>query len=132
MWLTVSLALAAIAPAGCAHARKVYELATNEITESAQRYNDALRWGNVDQAAAYVEPMRRSQYVQNAQSASKDVRITDVKLGPVDFPPNSERATVTVTRSFYRVDQLTEKSETIVEQWYRKNGHWYIDLDAPH
>lgn len=109
----------------CGHARKVHQRSASDLTESARLYNDYVRWGNLDRAAQFVDPADRTAFLA-AQAKKADVRYTEFRIGPVDFPPESTEATVRIIRSFYRQSDLTEASESVLQHWVRKGDHWYV------
>ena len=57
--------------------------------------------------------------------------VTDVRIGAVDFPRGATEATVTVSRSFYRTNELQERTETLLQNWQLRGGRWLILAEPP-
>lgn len=103
--------------AGCATAKKAYHRASEDLKDAVRAYNEALRIGDVDAATAFIPAPDRPAFLETAARLLKEVRFTDVKVGQIEFPQGSSEATVTVTRSYYRLDELTEKQESLNQVW---------------
>ena len=113
---------------GCAGKKsvKVHERHKEELTDAARSYNEDLRWGHVEKAIEYVASHDRKAFLAAHEGNEGDVRITDVRVGVVDFPRGATEATVTVTRSFYRTNELQERTETLLQNWQLRDGRWLI------
>ena len=126
------LALAApllLAGSGCASAKKAYHRASKDLLDAATRYNEALRSGDVDTAATFIPTADRPAFFEAVTNVTRERRFTEVKVGPVDFPQGANEATVTVRRSFYRLDELTERHETFNQtwRWKKKELRWELE-----
>lgn len=116
--ITAIVSLATLA--GCATAKKAYHRATEDLKDAVRAYNEALRIGDVDAASAFIPAPDRPAFLEAAGKLLKEIRFTDVKVGQIEFPQGASEATVTVTRSYYRLDQLTEKQESLNQVWLWK------------
>ncbi len=131
-WLLAAL-LAIPSLSSCATAKKKAVRAKDSLEESARSYNEALRWGQFEKAVGFVAPEDRERFLASLQGASqKDVRYTEVRLGDIEIPASgTEDATVTVTRSFFRTNELSERSETLIQRWYRSGDRWFVRFEPP-
>lgn len=129
VWLLATVV--ALSSASCATAKKKAGVAKTTLEESARSYNEALRWGQFEKAVAFIDPADRPRFLASVQSATeKDIRVTEVRIGLVDIPEAStDDATVTVTRSFFRTNELSERSETSIQRWYRKENRWFVRFE---
>ncbi len=92
--------------------------------ELAQKnYTEAIRWGDIDTAARYVEPGLRDGFLAYAE-AFESIRITDYEIGEIDLDTeNFESATVDVTYRGYVMPHY-------VEHRVRDRQVWTRDTDA--
>ena len=110
----------------CTSAKRAYHRASEELTDAAKAYNEAVRAGDAERAMEFIPAADRPAFVTAITAYQKTVRLTEVKVGPIDFPKGSTEATVTVTRSFHRIDEMGEKNETVNQTWFRKDLSCYF------
>lgn len=103
--------------AGCASAKKAYHRASADLTEAVGAYNIGLRTGEVERAIPYIAAPDRPAFLDTFAKISKERRITDARVAATEFPQGASEATVTVVRSYYMLNELTEKQETINQTW---------------
>ena len=91
-----------------------------EALKLAQRkYVEALRWGDLEKAARYVDPKMRSDFLALGP-AFETVRITDYDIGEVDLDPDTlAQAEVDVTYRGYAMPQYVERRVRDHQVWYR-------------
>jgi hypothetical protein len=51
--------------------------AGDTLGESVRSYNEGVRWQRYDNAAIHVPAAERSQFIDDADERSKDIKITD-------------------------------------------------------
>lgn len=98
--------------------------------ELAQKnYTDAIRWGDIDGAARYVEPDLREGFLAYAE-AFESIRITDYEIGEIDLDTdNFESAVVDVTYRGYVMPHYIEQRVRDRQVWVRDAGagnDWHI------
>lgn len=125
---SIVLIVALLLVCGCAGKKsvKVHERHREELSDAARSYNEHLRWGHVEKAIEYIPPPDRKAFIASHDGREGEVRVTDVRIGAVDFPRGATEATVTVTRSFYRTNELQERTETLLQNWQLRDGRWLI------
>ena len=129
-WLFAAL-LVIPSLASCASARKQALRTKDSLEQSARSYNEALRWGQFEKAVGFVAPEDRERWLASVQNVDKDIRYTEVRIGHIDIPADrTEDATVTITRTFFRTNDLSERSETLMQRWYQKEKRWYVRVEA--
>lgn len=125
---------AASLPAGCSSKRrqeKATERSESALKEAARAYNDAVRWGRLEKAVEFIAPGEREVFLETEGRQAKLLRVTDVRIGRIELPPGSNQATVPVTRTFYRTDDLREQTETSMQSWNLQGERWFVVWKAP-
>lgn len=125
---SIALVIAVLLVSGCSGKKsvKVHERHKEELSDAARSYNEHLRWGHVEKAIEYIAPPDRKAFIAAHDGRQGEVRITDVRVGVVDFPRGATEATVTVTRSFYKTNELQERTETLLQTWQLRDGRWLV------
>ena len=119
---------------GCSSKRKEEKVTRqNEsaLKDAAKAYNEAVRWGRVEKAVEFVAPGEREAFIEAQERQAKLVRMTDVRIGRIELPPGSQSATVPITRTFYRTDDLREQTETIMQRWNLQDERWFVSWKDP-
>ena len=99
------------------------------LAESIRTYNEGVRWERFAVAANHVPAAHRSQFVDEADQRSKDVRITDYEIVRVDKLAEDE-AKVHVKVSWYRNSQGTLRETQAMQTWERQGRLWVIVDEA--
>ena len=95
-------------------------LAHREALEFAQkRYTEAIRWGDLERAARYVDPAMRENFLAWSD-AFQDIRISDYEIGEVEMEDEEKlRAQVDVTFRGYALPYFVEQRIRDHQVWYR-------------
>jgi hypothetical protein len=133
-----SCALALLAPLflGCGIFAELDDpLGRDFALNAAQRqYTQAIRWGELEDASAYVDPELKAAFLEKA-AAFEGFRITDYQIGHIDYDENdSNLARVSVTYRGYYTASLIERPIRERQQWYRASGNdWRVrpEFDLP-
>jgi hypothetical protein len=91
---------------------------TPAVDEYAQEYNNDLRWGRWQEAAAQVEPERRSAFLRLLDDTDRPYRFTSVEL--MNAKPLSEDGTemeLLVALEYYRLPSVQERKVRQVQKW---------------
>lgn len=131
--LLVSVPLASIS-SGCSAKRrqeKAAEQSRSTLEEAARAYNDAVRWGRLEKAVEFIAQGEREAFLVAEARQAKLLRVTDIRIGRIELPPGSSEATVPVTRTFYRTDDLREQTETVMQSWNLQGERWFVVWRAP-
>ena len=92
------------------------------LKQTQKRYTEALRWGDLEKAARYVDPEMRSDFLALAD-AFENVRITDYDIGEVDLDTDTlAKAEVDVTYRGYALPQYVERRFKDHQVWYRDDS----------
>lgn len=89
------------------------------LEDAQKRYTAAIRWGDLEKAAQWVEPELREQFL-SLSAAFADIRITDHEIGEVDLDPDGKsRAEVDVTYLGYALPYYVERRIRERQVWLR-------------
>lgn len=94
----------------------------------AQReYTKAVRWGDIEVAAGYVDPALRDEYL-GYEAKFAGIRVTDFDVGELTYAPDLKTAQVRVTYHAYSVHAMTEVEIKETQQWMRPGGgnEWVV------
>jgi hypothetical protein len=112
------VAMVALGCAACVSPSDPWERG-EALKQTQKRYTEALRWGDLEKAARYVDPEMRGDFLAQAD-AFESVRITDYDIGEVDLDQDTlAQAEVDVTYRGYALPRLVEKRVKDHQVWYR-------------
>jgi hypothetical protein len=95
------------------------------LAESVRAYNEGVRWERYANAAIHVPPAERSEFVDELDQRSKDLRITDYEIIRVD-QKSDKMAQVQVKMSWYLDSEGTLKETSAVQTWERHGKEWWV------
>ncbi|MEM7412853.1 MAG: hypothetical protein AAF430_21655 [Myxococcota bacterium] len=104
------------------------------LKEAQKRYTKAIRWGDLEMAARYVDPELRKDFLALA-SPFEQVRITDYEIGELDVEEEElTSAEVDVTYRGYVLPHFVEHRVLDRQVWTREEGMssvWRVAPDLP-
>jgi hypothetical protein len=95
------------------------------LSDTIRAYNDGIRWERYSNAAVYVPPKQRAQFVDDWDQRSKDLRITDYDVVKVDQRSTRE-ARVEIKVEWYRVSEGTVRETRALQTWERHGKAWLV------
>src|SRR5215468_10189144 len=95
-----------------------------DLSESIRMFNDGVRWERFASAAVQLPPRERSQFVDDMDQRSADVKITDYEVVRVD-PRGEREARVQVKLSWYKTSEGTIHETHAVQTWERHGKTWW-------
>jgi len=112
------LVLIALGVSACVSPSDPFERA--EALKVAQRkYSEALRWGNLEKAATYVDPAMRGEFL-GYTDVFDTLKISDYDIGEVEMDEQTlAQAEVDVTYHGYVLPKYIEKRVRDHQVWYR-------------
>lgn len=96
-----------------------------DLSESVRMFNDGVRWERYTAAAAALPPRDRSQFVDDMDQRSGEVKITDYEVMRVD-PRGQHEARVQVKLSWYKTSEGTIHETHAVQTWERHGKAWWM------
>jgi hypothetical protein len=127
-WLALC-ALLLVGPTGCI-TWFIDPMGRKAAFDDTQRqYTQALRWGQLEKASAFVDPELREAFLAQ-RPYFEAMRITDFSIGQVDYHPDS--AKVTVTYQGYSLESFVEREVREEQSWRREGGSnsWRVRTDV--
>ena len=119
------IAILALACTACVSASDPLERG-EALKQAQRRYTEALRWGDLDKAARYVDPEMRTDFLA-LSDLFEQVRITDYDIGELDLDTETlASAEVDVTYRGYVLPQFVEKRVKDHQIWYRESNQWRV------
>jgi hypothetical protein len=106
--------------------------ARERVEEAAIRYNNSLRFGNLEMAVQWVKPdMRRSFLELFGEQAQAPIRFTDVEIQSIEFGPARGEARILLHARLYRLPSVHEVALLDEQQWHYDPDAtaWYITPD---
>jgi hypothetical protein len=102
-----------------------------DLINNIRAYQEGLRWRRYEQAADYVAPDERSQFLDRRDEIDKDLRIDDYEVVRVTLAEGHEEALVQI-RFTWHLDNVGTVHETVVEEkWKKEKPVWRI-VDTKH
>jgi hypothetical protein len=95
------------------------------LSEVVRMFNDGVRWERFAAAAAALPPRERSQFVDDMDQRSGDVKITDYEVMRVDLRGERE-ARVQIKLSWYKASEGTVHETHAVQTWERHGKTWWM------
>lgn len=115
------LCIALLATPGCAGALFGSKVDLVSLEDAQSRYTELVRWGEIEDASAFVDPAVSADFLANAERFD-DIRFTDFKSGALKFSEDSKTATVKVVYHAYSTNTLVEKKVSEHQEWYREES----------
>ena len=102
-----------------------------KVSEAAEAYGTSLRWGQLEEAAAWVHPDWRRTFLARLTNPRRPVRFTQFDLGSIELGPERDQARVRASFALYRPPSLKEWQITERQVWrYEPEARrWYIEPD---
>jgi hypothetical protein len=110
------LPLALLVLAGCV--TPILPRETPLVDEYAKEYNNDVRWGRWHEAAAQVEPERRSAFLKLLDEDERPYRFTSVEM--LTAKPLSDDGTemeLLVALEYYRLPSVQERKVRQIQKW---------------
>lgn len=101
------------------------------VREAAESYSDLVRWGRIDDAAAFVHRDRRAEFRSTLGGLQDALRMTAVAVEGVKLGPGVGKAVVTVRFHVYRLPSVAETTLLDRQEWRWEPtiGRWQVMPD---
>jgi hypothetical protein len=93
------------------------------LMEAAYDYNDAMRRGQVRNAAAHVPPEARAAMVTRERERA-DVQIADYEMVQIEMAEDKSSAVITVDVTWMLRSEGLVRQSSFQQEWERREGHW--------
>lgn len=99
---------------------------TEKLNDSIRGMNDAARWGRIDLALQYVEPVFRERFLRTHHGWGRNIEVADSELLRIEMAPDEKAAVALVGFSWYRLDSMTLHSTVLRQVWKERDGHYVM------
>jgi hypothetical protein len=100
-----------------------------DLPETVRMFNEGVRWERFTAAAAALPPRDRSQFVDDMDQRSGEVKITEYEVMRID-PRGEHEARVQVKLSWYKTSEGTVHETHAVQTWERHGKSWWMVDEA--
>ena len=91
-----------------------------------KHFTQYVRWGKVREAAAFVVPEQREEFLALGPDLT-DIRFTDWEILTLEYEGKSAR--VDVQLRGYRLTTPVERTVRLVQAWDKTDGAWQVRLE---
>ena len=103
-----------------------------KLQRSVERYASDLRWGRYDDAVRYIA-RKESQVGTVDARRLEEIRVTGYEMATGELAQDSEKASITVTFTYY--DRNSGRLQTLadVQHWWYDDSldRWFLDGNLP-
>lgn len=103
-----------------------------QLSETTQAYEQAIRWSEFDYAMVFLEPSEREANPPD-ESFYKRIKVTAYKVKKTAFSDDETQAIQIVEISYYKIDNMIVKSfsDHQLWEWDTKDRRWYLKSGLP-
>jgi hypothetical protein len=91
------------------------------LRQLQREYTNAVRWGEIEQAADLVHPELRDEFL-SYEGEFTGIRVTDFNVGKITYGEELKTAHVRVTYFAYALKAMTEVEIRETQEWERLEG----------
>ena len=125
VWLVAGIALVVVSACSGLRNRR------SDLKDAVHTYVDAIRWGHVERAAAYIPADKRGDFVERKRVALARMRVHEVELRSVDLTDEDSRARVIVTLVWSNRDAPVTHQEAVEQRWQFRGSEWLLIEQRP-
>jgi hypothetical protein len=101
----------------------------DNLDETIQVYNDAVRWERFDKAAVLLPPLQRADAIDQWDERAHDLKITEWEV--VEQRPRvKDDVKVHVKLSWYRPSEEVVRVTDAMQTWHKKGKGWLLVEEA--
>ena len=122
-----------VGAAGCSHAPTTRAARSSALLQSAQTFSDAMRWQRYRTCGRLVAEEITDSFQERIVDIGDELHVTDGQIVSVDWPEDSEAATVRVRFRWVRLPSIIEQTVTVEQRWEdRTNRGWTLaKMESP-
>jgi hypothetical protein len=94
------------------------------LGEALESYNDYLRWGRWNRAAAFLSRELRADFVTRA-GGHRDLKITDYQIGDLQLR-GEDRAEALIQIEWYSLSGARLRRSVIRQTWLHREHRWRL------
>jgi hypothetical protein len=94
--------------------------------ETVLDMNKSTRWGQMGDAAMWVEPTYRPKFVETHARWGQDIQVADSEVVSVQMAPDQDQAVALVNYQWYLMSAMTLHTTVIQQRWTQVNEHFLL------
>ncbi len=94
--------------------------------ETVLDMNKSTRWGQMGDAALWVEPSYRPKFVETHARWGQDIQVADSEVVSVQMAPDQDQAVALVNYQWYLMSAMTLHTTVIQQRWTQVNEHFLL------
>jgi len=99
---------------------------SEKLNDSIRGMNDAARWGRIDIALQYVEPVYRHKFLVSHHGWGRSIEVADAEVMRIAMAPDRKSAAALVGFSWYSLDNMTLHSTVVKQTWEERDGSFVM------
>ena len=99
---------------------------SEKLNDAILGMNEAARWGRVDLALQYIDPVYRSRFLESHHGWGRTIEVADSELLRIEVAPDQDAAVALVAFSWYKPDRMSLRSTVLRQVWKRYDGNYIL------
>jgi len=118
-------AVAALLAVGCA---TLFPPTPDELKRSAERFDRQIQWADLRGAALNLTPVARELFLADVarRDDERNLKVTDIEVEDMQIAKDGKTAFVTAKLTWYRMPQVSAKTERMVTHWEVRDNFWVM------
>src|SRR5947209_4009822 len=106
--------------------------ARDRVTVAAREYNDGVRWGRYDRAAAHIAADKRAHFIERHKTLDEELEFADCEVLDLDLvdPKKKDRATAHVEYTWTLKREGLLRKTAVEQAWVERGGQWVVDSET--
>lgn len=125
--LALVVGVLALSLVGCAGATRGK---LDDLKESVDAYNTAVRWKNYRQASLYLPNDRRTDFLTYFDEDNPSMHVEGVEILQVDIK-SRDAAEVTVRYRYMELPSVVVERKVVTQSWHRIDNRWILEDEDP-
>jgi len=105
---------------GCAYQKKIW------ATRASYSYNHALKWKEVDDAAAYLSRENKVGLIKIKRNLEKNLDLIDFEIMDAIWNKKEGIVIIKVRKKYVLYPDNTYKEKVFEEKWKKEGGKWIV------
>ena len=94
--------------------------------ETVLDMNKSTRWGQMGDAAMWVEPTYRPKFVETHQRWGQEIQVADSEVVSVQMAADQEQAVALVSYQWYLTSAMTLHTTVVQQRWTQVNDNFLL------
>ena len=94
--------------------------------ETVLDMNKSTRWGQMGEAAMWVEPTYRAKFVESHQGWGQEIQVADSEVVSVQMAADHEQAVALISYEWYLTSAMTLHTTVVQQRWTEVDEHFLL------